>query len=138
MRKLNTEVRKTPTLKDYVAGAVLANSLAWLVLGLMPFFGADPLLLMQILFPAYMSGTIIAGYSVARKAFQNHIKVGLKTGLGSFIFHIYVFMGVIDLLSGRRVLHLLDHLLILVVFISGGFLGAFLYKRLSFRNMRIA
>ncbi len=138
MRKSNTEVEKAPTLRDYLAGAVLANSLAWLVLGLMPSFAADPLLLILMLFLTYMLGTIIAGYSVARKAFQNHMKIGLKTGLGSFIFHIYVFMGVIDWLSGRRLLHLLDHLLILVVFVLGGLLGAFLYKRLSSRNTRIA
>jgi uncharacterized protein YneF (UPF0154 family) len=138
MRKTNTEVEKTPTLKDYLAGAVLANSLAWLVLGLMPFFATDPWLLMLMLFITYMLGTIIAGYSVARKAFENHMKIGLKTGLGSFILHIYVFMGVIDWVSGRRLLHLLDHLLILVVFVFGGFLGAFLYTRLSSRNMRTA
>jgi len=138
MRKSNTEDEKTPTLKDYLAGAVLANSLAWLMLGLMPSLAADPLLLILMLFLTYMLGTIIAGYAVARKAAQNHLRIGLKTGLGSFIFHIYVFMGVIDWLSGRRLLHLLDHLLILVVFVSGGFLGAFLYERLSSRTPRIA
>ncbi len=138
MSKSNTEVEKTPTLKDYLAGAVLANSLAWLMLAVMPFFATDPWLLMLMLFLTYMLGTIIAGYSVARKAFQNHMRIGLKTGLGSFIFHIYVFMGVIDWVSGRRVLRLQDHLLILLVFVSGGFLGAFLYTRLSSRNMRIA
>jgi len=68
---------------------------------------------------------------VTRKAFQNHIKVGLKTGLGSFVFHIYVFMGVIELITGERIFHLLDHLLILAVFITGGLAGAFLCKRFS-------
>jgi hypothetical protein len=79
----------------------------------------------------YLSGVILAGYLVARKAFQNHIKVGLKTGLGSFIFHIYVFMGVIELITGQRLLNMVDHLLILAIFISGGSIGAFLCKQLS-------
>ena len=125
------EVKKTPTLKDYVAGAVLANSLAWLTLGVTPFFETNPLTLVQLLFLTYVAGVIVAGYLVARKTFQNHTKVGLKTGLGAFVFHIYVFMGVIELITGERILHLFDHLLILAVFITGGLAGAFLCKRLS-------
>jgi len=125
------EVKKTPTLKDYVAGAVLANSLAWLTLGVTPFFETNPLTLMQLLILTYVAGVIVAGYLVARKAFQNHIKVGLKTGLGAFVFHIYAIMGVIELITGERILHLVDHLLILAIFISGGLAGAFLCKRLS-------
>lgn len=130
------EVKKTPTLKDYLAGAVLANSLAWLTLGVTSFCGTSPLTLVPLLFLTYMSGAIIAGYLVARKAFQNRIKVGLKTGLGSFVFHIYVFMGVIELITGERGLHLFDHLLILAIFISGGFVGAFLCKQLSSGKIR--
>jgi len=128
---LSMEVKKTPTLKDYVAGAVLANSLAWLTLGVTPFFETNPLTLVQLLFLTYVAGVIVAGYLVARKTFQNHTKVGLKTGLGAFVFHIYVFMGVIELITGERILHLFDHLLILAVFITGGLAGAFLCKRLS-------
>ena len=128
---LNVEVKKTPTLKDYIAGAVLANSLAWLTLGVTPFFDTNPLTLMQLLILTYIAGIVLAGYLVTRKAFQNHIKVGLKTGLGAFVFHIYVFMGVIELITGERIFHLLDHLLILAIFITGGLAGAFLRKRLS-------
>jgi len=130
------EGRKTPTFKDYLAGAVLANSLAWLTLGVTAFFEIDPPILVQILFLTYMLGATIAGYLVTRKAFQNHLKVGLKTGLGSFVFHIYVFMGVLELITGRRVLHLVDHLLILAIFVSGGFVGAFLCKQFSSGKMR--
>lgn len=119
------EVKQTPTLKDYLAGAVLANSLAWLTLGI------TLQARWEVLFLMYLSGVVLAGCLVARKAFHNHIKVGLKTGLGSFIFHIYVFMGVIELITGYRWLNMLDHLLIFAVFISGGLIGAFLCKRLS-------
>ena len=122
------DAKKTPTLKDYLAGAVLANSLAWLTLGITLQARGEVLFLM------YLSGVILAGYLVARKAFQNHIKVGLKTGLGSFIFHIYVFMGVIELITGHRLLNMVDHLLILAIFISGGSIGAFLCKQLSSRK----
>ena len=132
------EVKKTPTLKDYVAGAVLANSLAWLTLGVTPFFETNPLTLMQLLILTYVAGVIVAGYLVARKTFQNHTKVGLKTGLGSFVFHVYVFMGVIELITGERVLFLLDHLLILGVFVSGGIVGAFLCKWFPLGRKRTA
>jgi hypothetical protein len=129
------KVGKTSTFKDYLAGAVLANSLAWLTLGIAAFSEIDPLTLVQLLFLTYMFGAVIAGYLVSRKAFQNHLKVGLKTGLGSFVFHIYVFMGVLELITGKRVLLLWDHLLILAIFISGGFVGSFLYKQFSSGKM---
>ncbi len=125
------KVGNTSTFKDYLAGAVLANSLAWLTIGVAAFSEIDPLTLVQLLFLTYMVGAIIAGYLVSRKAFQNQLKVGLKTGLGSFVFHIYVFMGVLELITGKRVLFLVDHLLILAIFISGGLVGSFLYKQLS-------
>ncbi len=125
------ESRKTPTFRDYLAGAVLANSLGWLMLGGIASSDTDPLVLVQLLFLTYVFGAILAGYLVSRKAFQDHLKVGLKTGLGSFVFHIYVFMGVFELITGKRVLFLFDHLLILAIFISGGFVGAFLFKQLS-------
>ncbi|UCC33292.1 MAG: hypothetical protein JSW53_05865 [Candidatus Bathyarchaeota archaeon] len=121
------ETRKTSTLKDYIAGAVLANSLAWLTLAI----ALPPV---QLLFLTYVFGAIVAGYLVARKASQNHERVGLKAGLGSFVFHIYVFMGVIEVITGQRLLNLLDHLIILVIFVLGGFVGAFLSKQLSSRK----
>jgi len=124
------EVRKTLSFKDYLAGAVLANSLAWLVLGIAPFFDANSLTLVRLLFLAYVSGAVIAGYLIARKALQNHMKIGLKVGLGAFIFHIYAFMGIIELITGERMLNLLDHLLILAIFIAGGVVGALLCQRL--------
>ena len=119
------EIKKTLTLKDYLAGALLANSLAWLTLGITLQARAE------VLLPMYLSGVILAGYLAARKALQNHMKVGLKIGLGSFVFHVYVFMGVIELITGHRFLGMLDHLLILGIFVSGGSIGAFLYKQLS-------
>lgn len=121
------EVKKTPTLKDYLAGAALANSLAWLTLAI----ALPPV---QLLFLTYVFGGIVAGYLVARKTSQNHERVGLKAGLGSFVFHIYVFMGVIEVITGQRLLNILDHLLILAIFLSGGFIGAFLCKQLSSRK----
>jgi len=128
------EVKKNPTLKDYIAGAALANSLAWLTLAVTAFSEIDLVTFIKLLFLTYLLGTIISGYLVSRKASQNHLKVGLKTGLGSFVFHIYVFMGVFELITGKRVLNLLDHLLILAIFILGGFVGAFLCKQFFFRK----
>ncbi len=130
------KVGKTSTFKDYLAGAALANSLAWLMLGVTAFFEIDPITFVQLLFLTYMFGAVMSGYLVSRKVFQDPLKVGLKTGLGSFVFHIYVFMGVFELISGKRVLFLVDHLLILAIFISGGFIGSFLFKQFSSRKMR--
>lgn len=125
------KVGGTPTFKDYLAGAALANSLAWLTVSVTVLFEVDPMALAQPLFLAYMFGAVISGYLVTRKAFQNHLKVGLKTGLGSFVFHIYVFVGVLELITGERVLFLGDHLLILAIFVIGGFVGSFLYRQFS-------
>lgn len=130
------KVGKTPTFKDYIAGAVLASSLAWLTLSVAVFFEIEPLTLVQLLFLTYMFGAVVAGYLVSRKTFHSHLKVGLKTGLGSFVFHIYVFMGVFELVTGKRVLLLWDHLLILAIFVSGGLVGSFLCKQFSSRRVR--
>jgi hypothetical protein len=125
------EVKNAPTLKDYLAGAVLANSLSWLMLGAAPSLGVDPLIYVQLLLLTYICGAIMAGYLVARKAFQHHMRVGLRLGLGSFVFHIYVFMGVVELVTGQRMLGLFDHLLILALFICGGLIGSLLRRQFS-------
>jgi len=125
---------KKPELKDYFAGAALANSLAWLTLAVTAVSGIDPLTLAWISPFLYALGAVIAGYLVCRKAAQNQLKVGLKAGLGAFIFHVYVFVGVFELLWGTRVLSLDDHLLIFAVFIIGALFGSFLCKQFSSRN----
>lgn len=76
----------------------------------------------------------MSGYLVSRKATQDKLKVGLKTGLGAFVFHVYVFVGLFELFLGTRVLSLVDHLLIFAVLIAGAVLGSFLHMMFSSTN----
>lgn len=117
---------KKPKLEDYFAGAALANSLVWLTLGIMTLSETnlkDLALLGPLL---YAVGATISGYLVSRKAAKNRLKVGLITGLGAFIFHVYVFVGLFELFMGMTVLSLFDHLLIFSVLMAGAVLGSFL------------
>jgi len=125
---------KKPKLEDYFAGAALANSLAWLTLAITTVSEKDPLTLAWLSPFLYALGAVVAGYLVSRKATQNQLKVGLKAGLGAFIFHVYVFVGVFELLWGRRVLFLSDHLLIFVIFVLGASFGSFLRRQFSSTN----
>ncbi len=125
---------KKPKLEDYFAGAALANSLVWLTLGIMTLSETNPQNL-AILSPLlYAVGATMSGYLVSRKATQDQLKVGLKTGLGAFVFHVYVFVGLFELFLGTRVLSLIDHLLIFAVLIAGAVLGSFICTILSSAN----
>ena len=122
---------KKPKLEDYFAGAALANSLVWLTLGITTLTETNPQNL-AILSPLlYATGATISGYLVSRKATQNHLKVGLKTGLAAFVFHVYVFVGLFELFLETNVLSLADHLLIFAILIAGAVLGSFLRMKFS-------
>jgi len=125
---------KKPKLEDYFAGAALANSLAWLTLGIMTISEIDRQTFALLSPFLYALGAVVAGYLVSRKATQNQLKVGLKAGLGAFIFHVYVFVGVFELLWGSRVLFLSDHLLIFAIFVLGASFGSFLCRQFSSTN----
>jgi hypothetical protein len=125
---------KKPKLEDYIAGAALANSLAWLTLGIMTFSEINPQTFAWLSPIVYAVGAVVAGYLVSRKATQNQVKVGFKVGLGAFVFHVYIFVGVFELLWGSRVLFLSDHLLIFAIFILGAPFGSFLCKQFSSTN----
>jgi hypothetical protein len=125
---------KKPRIEDYFAGAALSNSLAWLTLGITTFSEVSPQTFAWLSPLLYALGAIVAGYLVSRKASQNHLKVGFKAGLAAFVFHVYVFVGVFELLWGRRVLFLTDHLLIFTIFIMGAPFGSLLYKQFSSAN----
>jgi hypothetical protein len=123
--------QKKPKLEDYFAGAALANSLVWLTLGITTLSEMDPHDLALLSPFLYAAGATVSGYLVSRKAAQNQLKVGLKTGLGAFIFHVYVFVGVFELFLGMNVLSLGDHLLIFAVLVTGAVFGSILCKQFS-------
>jgi hypothetical protein len=122
---------KKPKLEDYFAGAALANSLVWLTLGITTLSATNPQDLALLSPLLYGAGATISGYLVSRKATHGHFKVGFKTGLGAFIFHVYVFVGLFELFLDARVLSLVDHLLIFAVLIAGAVLGSFLCMKFS-------
>ncbi len=117
---------KKPKLEDYFAGAALANSLVWLTLGVVTLTETNRQNLAVLAPLLYITGATMSGYLVSRKATQDHLKVGLKTGLGAFVFHVYVFVGLFELFLRTNVLSLADHLLIFAVLIAGAVLGSFL------------
>ena len=125
---------KKPKLEDYFAGAALANSLVWLTLGIITLSETNPQNLAMLSPLLYAIGATMSGYLVSRKATQDKLKVGLKTGLGAFVFHVYVFVGLFELFLGTRVLSLVDHLLIFAVLIAGAVLGSFLCMMFSSTN----
>jgi hypothetical protein len=125
---------RKPKLEDYFAGAALANSLVWLTLGITTLSATSPQDLALLSPFLYALGATISGYLVSRKATQNQLKVGLKTGLGAFIFHVYVFVGLFELFLGTRVLFLGDHLLIFAILVVGAALGSLLCKQFSSTN----
>lgn len=125
---------KKPKVEDYFAGAALANSLVWLTLGIATLSETNPQNLAMLSPLLYAIGATISGFLVSRKATQNHLKIGLKTGLGAFVFHVYVFVGIFELFLGKNILSLIDHLLIFAVLIGGAVLGSFLCMKLSSAN----
>ena len=122
---------KKPKLEDYFAGAALANSLVWLTLGITTLSETNPQNLAVLSPLLYAAGATISGYLVSRKATQNHLKIGLKTGLAAFVFHVYVFVGLFELFLRTNVLSLADHLLIFAILIAGAVLGSFLCMKFS-------
>ena len=55
---------KKPKLEDYLAGATLANALAWLTLGIMSFSAVDLQTLAWLSPILYALGAMLAGYLV--------------------------------------------------------------------------
>jgi len=110
-----------PTLEDYVAGAVVANAIAWIVL-----FGlaGDSYLLIL----SYTVGATLAGFLMARKASgENFWKVGLKGGMGAFVLHIFLITAV-EVVMKVKIWPLEAHVTVLSIFLLGGVLGALLFS----------
>jgi len=108
-----------PAPEDYIAGAVVANAIAWIVTGLVE---SVPYLWILL----YVAGSVLAGFLVARKAGGEIFwKVGLKSGLGAFVLHMFLVTGM-EIVMDVRMWSLEAHLVVLSVFLLGGISGAFL------------
>jgi putative membrane protein (TIGR04086 family) len=115
-------------LKDYIAGGVVANALAWLTLGVSAFSEINPFTLGYLLVIMYLVGSLFGGYLVGRKMKQDYLKNGLLTGVFSFVVHVYVLVGLLWIFTGSEELSLQEHLMIFSVLLLGSCLGAFLSK----------
>jgi len=109
-----------PTPEDYVAGAVVANTIAWIVTSLVeiPYLG----------FLLYTFGAVLAGFLVARKAGGEAFwKVGLKSGFGAFVLHVFL-ITVVEIAMNVSILTLETHVIVLLTFLLGGVFGALLFS----------
>jgi len=108
-----------PTPEDYIAGAVVANAIAWIVL----FSSVGDSLLLVLL---YAVGAVLAGFLVARKAKDEVFwKVGLKSGLGAFVLHMFLVTAV-EIIMNVSVWTLEVHVVVFSVFLLGEVFGVFL------------
>jgi len=108
-----------PAPEDYVAGAVVANAIAWIVTGLLevPFWAG-------VLF--YAVGSVLAGFLVARRSRDESFwKVGLKSGMGAFVLHMFSVTAV-EIVMKVITWPLEAHVTLLSIFLSGGVFGALL------------
>lgn len=116
-----------PTPEDYVASAVVANAIAWVVTSLVEV----PYLWVLL----YAVGSVLAGFLVARKAGGELFwKVGLKSGFGAFVLHMFLVTAV-EIVIGGSIWPLEAHVIVLSVFLLGGVLGALLFSYVSRRRV---
>jgi len=109
-----------PTPEDYIAGAVVANAIAWIVTSLVE--------LPYLWILMYVVGAVLAGFLIARKAGGEIFwKVGLKSGLGAFVLHMLLITAV-EIILNLITWPFEAHVIVLVVFVLGGVLGAFLFS----------
>jgi len=110
-----------PTPEDYVASAVVANAVAWVVTSLV-----ENIPYLWILL--YAVGAVLAGFLVARKAGGEIFwKVGLKSGFGAFVLHMFLVTAV-EIVMNVILWPLEAHVIVLSVFLLGSVLGAFLFS----------
>ena len=111
-----------PTPEDYIAGAVVANLIAWIVS--LSFIAVSYSLLVL----SYAVGAVLAGFLVARKAGGEAFwKVGLKSGLGAFVLHMFLVTAV-EIVMSVIIWPLEAHVVLLAVFLLSGVSGAFLFS----------
>lgn len=90
---------RTPRFDEYLAGAFFGYGLSLLpalvISYLLQVYKVDPLtmspILLGILFiPPYFFGGMMGGYLVARRSDVDHLKVGIKTGIGCLVLQGFI------------------------------------------------
>ena len=112
------------TLKEYVAGSLVANAPTWLLNLAFPYLKnvMSEAFMNIILLWVVIAGGTVAGYLVARKTTSKYIKAGMSTGLYSYAL-CAVFMAVTGMKGG-----LMEDFELLIGFVIGGAIGARLWE----------
>jgi len=85
---------RTPGFEEYLAGAFLGYTVSMIPLLVLSFFfqiynidpgSLDTFLLLLIISAPNFFGGVVAGHMVVRRAEIDHLKVGVKTGLGCIL-----------------------------------------------------
>ena len=115
---------KRPRIEDYVAGAILGSSIAWMWLLGLSLFNPDLVSATALTFIVYMGDSALVTCLVAGRASHGHVMIGLKMGVAIWILNmllLFLSLGTSGISRGV--------LLFLGSFLLGGVIGGFLSRR---------
>jgi len=112
-------------LKEYVAGALVANAPAWLLSLMIPYFKAvtSIVYIILIIYFTTMAGGVAAGYLVARGMKSKQVQAGVTIG-----FFSYALFALFLIIIGVRG-DIIEDLPSLTGFVVGGAVGARLFEK---------
>ena len=123
-----TNLKKTPSLFDYFAGAVLANGIVVLWGDLIAF---QPLLVLTAI-PVYCLAAGLASYFVCQRISGQHLSVGLRTAIAD------IGVGLLIMTGFSNDINLGLILILLVCYIFGGIGGAYLVLRGTIKGRNLS
>lgn len=133
-----TQSKKNPTGNDYFAGAMLANGIVWVWMQALSLFRAQTSLissklLTDISFIVYILGAYLAVTQVGKRTNTQHLIVGLKTAIFSWVMAIVIMLT----MAAEPTFSLA--IALLVCFLAGGILGGYMLvrKRLEARRKNL-
>ena len=117
--EVKSPTAKSISLKEYAAGALLANAPIWLLSAVLPhrWFENYSIFLALLVYFITMSGGVWAGYLIARKTGQGYLRAGIPTGL--FSYSLYALFMIITGVRGG----ILEDVPPLLGFVLGGVAG---------------
>jgi hypothetical protein len=107
-------------MRDYVAGALVANAPMWILNIILQYLKADLsyVFLGSIIYFTAMAGSSVAGYLLERKRELGYRKTGMTTGFTAYVLYSMYLM-VVRVRGG-----VLEDFLPLMGFVIGGAIGA--------------
>ena len=118
--EVNSPPLRSISLKEYAAGALLANAPIWLLSAVLPdrWFEKYNIFLALFTYFITMAGGTWAGYLISRKTGQGYLRAGIPTGLFSYSLYA-IFMTITGVRGG-----ILEDVPSLIGFVIGGAAGA--------------